>query len=101
MTVEEVYKHITKHITAEKALMKLLEGHVITYEKLKFEEGKELHPIILISMATLEMGWDFAVPEGCDDEDIHGMVVGTEEYINSVLGIDNCTCGSDCDCKKD
>jgi hypothetical protein len=88
MTVDELYKHITAHMTAEEALMKLLTGHLIEYEKLKFsEEGKEIHPVILITMATLDMGWSIAVPSHDDnpDAEIEGMIVGTNKYIDSVL----------------
>jgi hypothetical protein len=85
MNAFELYKHITAHITAEEALMKLLEGHVMTYEKLKFNQGEEIHPIILISMAAMDMGWDMAVPNGEGDEEIEGMIVGTNEYIDSIL----------------
>jgi len=41
MNVKEFYDHITKHMTAEEALLKLLEGHVKTYDKLVFNEGEE------------------------------------------------------------
>lgn len=85
MNAFELYKHITAHITADEALMKLLEGHVMTYEKLKFNQGEEIHPIILISMAAMDMGWDMAVPNGEGDEEIKGMIVGTNEYIDSIL----------------
>lgn len=89
MTAKELYEHITSQISAEEALMKLLEGHIREYEKLKFsEEGEEIHPIILISMATMDLGWNFAVPNHDDnpDAEIEGMIVGTNEYIDDVLG---------------
>lgn len=87
MTAEELYKHITSHMTAEEALMKLLTGHLREYEKLKFsQEGEEIHPVILISMATLDMGWNIAVPHNDDpNAEVIGMIVGTQEYIDSIL----------------
>ena len=84
MNVKELYDHITTHMTAEQALLNLLEGHVLTYDKLKFNEGEEIHPVMLISMAAMEMNWEIAIPND-DDEDIQGMVVGTQEYIDDVL----------------
>lgn len=85
MNAKEFYDHITKHMSAEDALLKLLEGHVITYNKLKFEDGKEVHPIILISMAAIDMGWSLAIPKGKDDEDMCGMAVGTQEYLEEYI----------------
>ena len=92
MTVDELYKHITSQMSPEQALKKLLEGHVINYEKLKFNEGEEIHPVMLISMAALEMGWEIALPYGDDDSDVIGMTVGTEEYFDSVFGTDDHDC---------
>ncbi len=93
MNAFELYKHITAHMTAEEALMKLLEGHIITYEKLKFNEGEEIHPMILISMAAMDMGWSMAIPTGdnCEESDneVTGMIVGTNEYIDSILKENN------------
>jgi hypothetical protein len=88
MNAKELYDYITKQMSAEKALMNLLEGHVLTYEKLKFQEGEEIHPIMLISMAAMDMGWDMAIPNHDDnpDAEVEGMIVGTTDYIDDVLG---------------
>jgi hypothetical protein len=84
ITVKELYDHITSQITPEVALMRLLESSLITYEKLKFDEnGKAVHPLIIISMATMDMGWNFMVES--DRENIEGLVIGTEEYMKRVL----------------
>lgn len=82
MTVQEVYDHITQHMTPEKALMKMLEGAVLQYEKLKFDKGEEVHPIMIIALAAMDMGWRIAVekPPG----DMRGIVVGTKEYMGTV-----------------
>ena len=85
MKVKELYDHITKNMTAEQALMRLLEGTVLEYEHLKFsEQGKEIHPIILVSMVALDLGWDIAISDD-EEEDIKGIVIGTDEYIDSIF----------------
>lgn len=85
MTSKELYDFITERMTAEEALMNLLEGHVMTYNKLKFDEGEEVHPIILISMAAMDMGWDIATPDGDSNATVEGMIVGNETYITKIL----------------
>lgn len=110
MTVQETYDHITKHMTAEQALMKLLEGHIRTYEHLKFNEGQEIHPAMIVSLAALDMGWDIAIPNGDPDVELQGMAIGTPEYFEELFagddseGYDECDkcdgCCS-CDCEED
>jgi len=86
MNVQELYNHITSHLTPEQALMKLLEGHVMTYEKLKFQEGEEIHPLLLITMAAVDMGWNMAIPNtGNDEDEVQGIICGTEEYMKTML----------------
>lgn len=86
MTPKELYIHITSQMTAEDALLKLLEGAVVNYEKLKFNEGEEIHPVYLITMAALDMDWQIAIPNTADDdEELTGMVVGTEEYLAGIF----------------
>jgi hypothetical protein len=92
MTAKEFYDHITKHMTAEQALLKLLEGQVMEYEKLKFSSDENsIHPVLLIAMAAMDMGWNMAIPNPKDDPDadLTGMIVGTQEYIDSVLKEDD------------
>ncbi len=85
MNAEEFYKYITNKMTPEQALKKLLEGSVIEYEKLKFENGKEIHPIILITMATMDLGWNIVIERSENNEDeVRGLIVGTPEYIDSL-----------------
>jgi len=84
-TVEQLYGFITQNMTPEQALIKLLEGQIKNYEVLKFNEGEEIHPLILISSAALEMGWSLAIPDGNDDDDVIGMSVGTENYLENLL----------------
>jgi len=100
MNVKEFYDHITSHMTPEEALMKLLEGHVKTYEHLKFNEGDELHPLMVASMAALDMGWQIAIPDGGDDDELQGIMMGTPEYLNGILG-DGCNCDGNCSCCND
>jgi len=85
MDIKKFYDHITKYMTAEEALIKLLEGNLRTYEHLKFEEDEVIHPIMVVSMAALDMGWGLAIPDASDDEEIKGMVIGDEEYMDEVL----------------
>jgi hypothetical protein len=84
MTIDEFYTEITKHMTPEAALKKLLEGSVRQYENLKFkEDGSPVHPLMIIAMAAMDMGWMIAVSD--KDKEVMGMVVGTGEYLDKVL----------------
>ena len=57
---------------------------------------------MLIVMAAQEMGWDIAITNKDDNEELNGMIIGTSDYINNTLGIDKqennsqCSCGDDC-----
>ena len=100
MNAKEFYKHITEHMTAEEALLKLLEGHVRTYEKLKFPEGEELHPVMVATMAAVDMGWVIAIPASEEDEEVRGIVMGTQEYVEEMLtgpeDKEGCGCANGC-----
>lgn len=105
MTVQELYDHILTQMTAEQALKKMLEAGIINYEKLKFNEGEELHPLMLVIMAAQEMNWLFAIKAGPDDADVDGITLGTKEYLDEVLKTDApdsnekpCGCGGLCQC---
>lgn len=89
MKVKEFYDYLLTQMSAEQALLKLLEGHVRNYEHLKFEEGKEIHPIMVISMAALDMGWSLAIPDDSDDDEVQGMAVGTDEYLENLFIADD------------
>jgi len=85
MTVKEIYDYITSKMTPEEALIKLLEGANSQYEKLKFDPaGQPVHPLFIASMAAMDMGWQIAVKDG-GDEDIKGLVMGTEEYLLKIF----------------
>lgn len=89
MTVQELYDHLIKNMTAEQALMKLLEAQVRSYEKLKFDEGEAIHPTMLVFMAAQEMGWNVVIPHSDnDDDELIGMVIGTNEYIEDLFDDD-------------
>ena len=83
MTTDELYDHITSQMTPEAALKKLLEANLLTYEKLKFNEGEEVHPLILIASASMDMGWQIAVEQ--DNETVRGVTVGTKEYMDMLF----------------
>ncbi len=102
MKVREFYEYLLTQMSVEEALLKLLEGHVMTYDKLKFNEGEELHPLMVASMAAMDMGWQMAIPESTDDEDVRGIIMGTPEYLEEMLSknddkcCDNGCSSSDC-----
>jgi len=79
MNPKEFYDYITKQMTAEEALMKLLEGHVVNYEKLKFEDGEEIHPVMVISLAAMDLGWQIAIEK--NQGEVDGIMIGTNEYM--------------------
>jgi len=89
LDVGELYAYITKHMTAEEALMILLKSKTVEYNVLRFTKDKEIHPLMLIVMAAQELDWNIALKNYDDDqdEDVMGIIVGTEEYVNSVLNI--------------
>lgn len=84
MKPKELYDYITGQMTAEQALLTLLESSIVSYEKLKFESPeKSVHPVLIISMAAMDMGWQLAVKS--NDEKVNGICVGTQEYVNSIF----------------
>lgn len=87
MNAKEFYDYITSKMTAEEALLKMLEGQVMEYEKLKFsQEENAIHPLLLIAMAAQDMGWDIAIPNtGNDEDDVEGIICGTDAYMKRML----------------
>lgn len=86
MKVDDFYKYITSKMTPEQALKKLLEGSLIQYEKLKFDSQENaVHPVFIISMAAMDMGWNFAVENTPGQTEVRGLVVGTEEYLKTIF----------------
>jgi len=82
MNPDQLFDYITKHMSAEQALKKLLEGSLIQYEKLKFDaQENAVHPLFIISMAALDMGWDMLI-EDRGEEDMRGIAVGSSDYLN-------------------
>jgi len=86
INTEELYNHILKNMTAEQALKNILEAQIINYTHLKFNNGEEIHPVMVICMAALEMGWDLAIPNHENEEDeIKGLSCGKTEYLNELF----------------
>lgn len=89
MTVKELYDYITKYMTPEEALMKLLGGQIGVYEKLKenkpLEDGISVNPIFIIAAAALDLGWSLAIEGREKNETVRGLVVGTEEYMETIF----------------
>ncbi len=84
MKPKEFYAYITKHMTAEEALMKLLESSTIQYEKLKFDDKNQpVHPVFIMAYAAMDMGWEMVIRQG--EGNVDGMVTGSEEYIKETL----------------
>lgn len=82
MTADRLYDFLISKMTPEEALKLLLNGAAMQYEKLKFDENEaSVHPVFIISMAALDMGWQIAIEN--DQEDVRGMIVGTEEYLDA------------------
>lgn len=83
MNKQEFYDYITKHMTPEEALMKLLESSMVQYEKLKFDDkNKAVHPVIIMSFAAMDMGWQMMIKQG--EGNVDGMVVGTKKYMDEL-----------------
>lgn len=69
-------------MSAEEALLKLLQGPLIQYEKLKFSSQEEsVHPEMIIAMAAMDRGWKIAIEKSPDHEHLRGISVGTAEYL--------------------
>ena len=83
MTPLQLRDYILEHLTAEEALLILLEGPLHQYEKLRFDKGGEVHPLIIIANAAMELGWDFVIEkEGAGgDDQVHGVTVGDKGYM--------------------
>ena len=85
-TVQQLYDYILSEMTPEEALMKLLKGPVMSYDKLKFDKGKEVHPELIVTMAAFDLGWDLAIEKTENKNDvIRGMAVGTKEYLKEIF----------------
>ena len=83
MTVEELYKYITDKMKPEDALMKILQSATIQYEKLKFDKDLQVHPVMIVTFAACDMGWQMVIER--DKEDIEGMIIGTADFIERNL----------------
>jgi hypothetical protein len=83
MTFGELKAYILSKMTMEQAFDRILESSIIKYQKLRFQEGEEIHPLIVMATAAMEMGWGFLLgPE----EEVEGVVTGTEDYMTKVSG---------------
>jgi len=91
MTAKELRDFILTKMTAEEALLKLLQSHVEHYEKLKVqmenaEEGdNQGSPIMIIAAAAMDLGWQIAVENSEEDAPVRGLCVGTGAYLDAVL----------------
>lgn len=79
MTPTQLRDYILTQMSAEDALLKLLQSPLMQYNKLKFDEGNEVHPLIIIANAAMDLGWDFLLEK--NQKDVRGLIVGTNEYL--------------------
>lgn len=86
ITIGEFYNHITKHMSAEEALKLLLSSSLVTYEKLKFDkDDMPVHPLFIMSMAALDLGWGMIFSRPEDGESIEGISFGNSNYLNQLF----------------
>ena len=85
MTVDAFYDYITKHLTPEEALKRLLMSSLHSYDKLRFEQGEEVHPLFIMSMAAMEMGWSISVLNTDPNAEVEGIACGTEVCMNRIF----------------
>lgn len=91
MTAKELRDYILTKMTAEEALLRLLQSHVEHYEKLKVQMEDEQEgdnqgsPIMIIAAAAMDLGWQIAVENAADDAPVRGLCVGTGAYLDAVL----------------
>jgi hypothetical protein len=94
MTAKELRDYILTKMTAEEALLRLLQSHVEHYEKLKVQmddkhaddEGhNQGSPIMIIAAAAMDLGWQIAVENTEPDAPVRGLTVGTGAYLDAVL----------------
>lgn len=83
ISLDEFYNHIISHLTPEEALKRLLAGTVDQYTQMRGLEGNSGQPEMIIAMAAFELGWGIAFDKS--ENEIKGLVVGTEEYMNSIF----------------
>lgn len=82
MTALQFRDYILTQMSAEEALLKLLQGPLGVYDKLKFPEGSEpVHPIIIIANAAMDLGWDFVIEKGDAEMEMRGLTVGSREFM--------------------
>jgi hypothetical protein len=91
MTAKELRDYLLTKMTAEEALLKLLQNHVEHYEKLKVQMDNEQEgdntgsPIMIIAAAAMDLGWQLAIENGEPDAPVRGLCVGTGEYLDKIL----------------
>jgi len=83
MDIDQLYDHITKHMSPENALKLLLTSSLRSYKKLKFDKHEEVHPVQIIGLAAMDMEWQIAIES--DKENVEGITVGTKEYMKRMF----------------
>lgn len=92
MDVKEFKEYILTQMTADEALERLLATTVQQFENLKANinvEGQNhesASPYLIIINAAMDLGWDFATESPGVSPKVRGIIVGTPEYLDNVLG---------------
>lgn len=92
MKLQEVYEYMLTHYgSAEQALKAVIYHNLDSYDKMKeaakaeaSHEELEGHPLMVITMSALELGWDIAVESG--QPHVRGLTMGTPAYLDSIFG---------------
>lgn len=99
MDIQEIYNELTKEKSAEEVLKNIIGTSIKQYNYLKIQDGEEMHPSMVIATIAMELEWGMAIPSADENGDIHGLIIGTEEYIDGLLGEDkpnNCCGDGEC-----
>jgi|SRR5581483_6715483 len=87
MTHEQIKAYILSKMSKDEVIDRFLESGLLVYEKLKFAEGEELHPLMVMAYAAMDMGWDLIVHGDSTTYQVKGITTGTPEHIQKMADI--------------
>lgn len=91
MKAKDLRDYILRHMSAEDALLRLLQLQCENYSKMKLgqpislEKGQGINPLMIICCAAMDLGWDMVIEDQSISENIRGISCGTDDYIKSNL----------------